>query len=87
MTDIARLRDADGKLHFTSRDSKFARDGLAKGSLVDIDKEVVDATPDAQNGDDLNAGTVDSGPGKRQRKARTSDDGDGSGVVEPTPGS
>ena len=87
MSDIARLRDADGKLHFTSRDSKFARDGLADGSLVDIDKEAPVATADAKNGDDLDAGTLDSGPGKRQRKARFADGGDGSGVAEPASGS
>lgn len=87
MSDITRLRDADGNVHFTSRDSKFARDGLADGSLVDLDKEVPSAPADAENSDDLNAGTANSGSGKRERAAGKSVSGDSSGMAEPAPGS
>lgn len=87
MSDIARLRDAAGKVHFSARDSKFAREGLADGSLVDLDQEAADAAADAQNGDDLNARTANGGSGQRQRAPRKLNDSDGSGVAEPASGS
>lgn len=119
MSEVGRYRDADGKLHWAAPESKKIRDGLADGSLVDIDapdptvaepprsgagsgvdawrhyattqgvdvtddmnrdkviaavdasREVTGGTSTGQRGDDLNAGTVDSGPGVGERTAGT----------------
>lgn len=87
MSEIVRVRDRDGRVHHSARESKFVQEGLRDGSLVDLDKEATDAAADAQNGDDLNSGTSNGGSGQRQRASRKSNDGDGSGVAEPASGS
>lgn len=81
MSDIAILRDKDGRVHHTARDSKFARDGLADGSLVDVQEEQ-NAAADAANRDDLNARTLDAGSGDGERASGTTDDGDSEGVAK-----
>lgn len=83
MSEIARVRDGEGRVHFASRDSKFVKEGLSDGSLVDLDKEVPSAATDAQDSDDLNAGGIDPGPGERERAAGIADVGDNEGVAEP----
>ena len=37
MSEVGRYRDPEGRLHWAASDSKRVRDGLADGSLVDID--------------------------------------------------
>lgn len=77
---IAVVRDRDGLIHYSARDSEFVQDGLRNGSLVDT--EATDAPTDAQDGDDLDAGAVGARSGNRKRQARNANDGDGSGVAE-----
>jgi hypothetical protein len=87
MSEIARVRDREGRVHSSARESKFVQEGLSDGSLVDLDKEAEDAAADAQNGNDLDAGTVNSGSGKRERAPRKPVVSDSSGVAESTSGS
>lgn len=43
MTDIVRLKDPDGRIHYTARDSKTVVDGLASGwSELDDDNRPLD---------------------------------------------
>lgn len=37
MSEVGRYRDLEGRLHWAAPESKKIRDGLADGSLVDID--------------------------------------------------
>lgn len=83
MSEIARVRDREGRVHHAARESKFVQDGLSNGSLVDIDKEAADATTDAKNGDDLNTRSADGGSGDRERAAGNPDDSDSEGVAKP----
>jgi hypothetical protein len=84
MTDIVKLEDADGNVHYTARGSQKAKELLRDGATdldpltapdPPADPEVNDAAPSGQ-GDDHDAGTTGSGSGKRQRAPRTADHGD-----------
>lgn len=71
MTDIVRVKDKDGLVHFTARDSEFMR----KNDVVEVDEhgkpmEVSDATEVDSPSEAGDAGTDDSGSG------------DGPGVVD-----
>jgi hypothetical protein len=90
MTDIIRLRDHAGVVHFTARDSQAAERLLRDGAVdldappadtpgtdtTDTEAEVTDAGSTGQ-GEDHDTGTTSGGSGKRQRAARTADRGDG----------
>jgi hypothetical protein len=88
MTDIIRLRDADGRVHHTARESQAAEKLLRDGA-VDLDTpndtpaipddstpEVADAAPAGQ-GDDHDTGTTGGRSRKRERTTGTTDSGDG----------
>lgn len=74
MTDIIRVKDKDGLIHHTARDSYFVNNN----DVVEIDEhgkptEVPDAAEHDAPADDDNAGATDDQPGKRERDPRTSD--------------
>lgn len=94
MTDIIRLRDADGRTHHTARGSQAAeqllRDGAqdldAPQGTLDTTAEVTGATEPPAQGDDLDTGTADGGSGDGQRTtrgARRRDRGTGEAQSEP----
>lgn len=78
---IAILRDKDGVVHHMSRYSKRAVDGLADGSLVDVEEEP-NAPADAANSDDLDSIEPSDGPGDGEQPSGSDDDGDKSGVAK-----
>lgn len=82
MTDIARIKDSDGRTHYTARGSEAAEKLLRDGA-EDLDPptptepaaEVADATEPPAQGDDPDTGTAGSGSGQRKRATRTTDRG------------
>ena len=74
--------DLDGVRHWSSRQSTFVTDGLADGSLT----EVNDA-PVPPPGEDIDTGNPDDGPGDRQRDTGDTSDSADVGVAGATPGS
>lgn len=77
MTDIAKLKDADGNVHYTARGSQRAEQLLRDGA-TDLDplpepqqEEVTDATEPPAQGDDPDTRTTDSGSGDGERAARS----------------
>lgn len=94
---IVALKDTDGRVHYTSRSSEFARNGLERGELSEVDpntgepieqpeaqkQEVdADATADAQAGDDRNARRARGRSRDGERASRDSDQRDDASVAE-----
>lgn len=78
---IAILRDKDGVVHHMSRYSKRAVDGLADGSLVDVEEES-NAPADAANSDDLDSDKSDDGSGDGEQPSGADDNGDKPSVAK-----
>jgi hypothetical protein len=81
MTDIVKLEDADGNIHYTARGSQKAEQLLRDGAtdldpLPEPQEEVTDATEPPAQGDDPDTGTTGGGSGKRQRAPRNTDHSD-----------
>jgi hypothetical protein len=85
VSDTLRLKDTDGRIHYTARDSQAAQKLLADGATdldapadqpADTTAEVTDEAQPPAQGDHQDAGTADGGSSKRQRTTRTNDRGD-----------
>lgn len=77
--NIAVVRDADGVVHHGSRfTSTFIREGLADGSLTEVDGG--DAS-DAQDGDGVNAGAGHDGSDDGESAAGYPDGDDDEGLA------
>ena len=76
MTDIVKLEDADGNVHYTARGSQAAEQLLRDGA-ADLDpiaepqqEEVTDATEPPAQGDHPDAGAADGGSDDGERTTR-----------------
>lgn len=78
MTQIVRVKDKDGQVHWAAADADWVRDGLASGDLTDLDappaddeREVTDdASAATAPGDDQDTSGTDEGSGDGKRPAR-----------------
>lgn len=79
---VARVRDADGRIHYGARQGSVIAGGLADGSLVDVDaEEENDAASLPEDGDDHDAGARVDGSGDGESAPGLVDDGDDEGVA------
>lgn len=70
---VAVVRDVTGAIHFSSRTSQFVRDGLADGTLTDVE-ESREAPADAPNSDRADPQPAKRGPRNRPGNATASND-------------